>query len=199
MDLWDSYLKEASENDFGTSQIILNTGDRHNSSLKRYFDRGIELKPNAFMIKQYSYDKRYIRCIGISYDLLITIFDVNTCDIFVSRISKVPSKKEFSDMLKDIKKMNENNLELRLIGLQNNHLEITRFINTLHSKINCKVAEVDLFGKELRNILIDTKTGMLYNLLLENRIYRPGELINKIAFEDFESANSTKLIPNQKT
>ncbi len=34
-----------------------------------------------------------------------------------------------------------------------------------------------LFGNEIRHIALDTKTGLSYNVLLLDRIYRPGELV----------------------
>jgi hypothetical protein len=50
--------------------------------------------------------------------------------------------------------------------------------------------EVDLFGEEKRHIVMDMKTGLSYDLLLENRIYRPGELKNDEKEEDFQSSTA---------
>ena len=46
--------------------------------------------------------------------------------------------------------------------------------------------EIDLFGTDKRHIALDLKTGTSYDLFLENRIYRPGELANSEKEEDFQ-------------
>ena len=50
--------------------------------------------------------------------------------------------------------------------------------------------EIDMFGEEKRHMAIDMKTGLSYDLLLENRIYRPGELKNDEKEDDFQSSTS---------
>ncbi len=190
MDLWKAYVNKSLELSFGTAQILLNTGDRHNSSLAHYLDRCIEIKPNSSIYKNYSYESRYIRFPNITFDLVMTFFDVNTSSIFAFRTSQEFTNNELLKITSVIKKMESTNLECRAIGMQNNYLELLPNIKNIHKKIPCKLAELDLFGKEQRNILIDTKTGMSYNLLMENRIYRPGELLNKISYDEFEKTKS---------
>ncbi len=193
MDLWKAYTKERLEVNFGSTQLLLNTGDRHNSSLAHYSDRSVEVKPNSSIYKTYSYESRYIRFSDITFDLLITFFDVNTSSIVAFRVSKEFTNSELSKIESIVRQMKSTNLECRVIGLQNTHLELVPNITHIHEKIPCKLAELDLFGKEQRNILVDTKTGMSYNLLMENRIYRPGELLTKVNYDDFEKTKS-KLI-----
>ena len=54
------------------------------------------------------------------------------------------------------------------------------------------LVEVDLFGNEVRHVAIDLKTGLSYNVLIKNIIYKPGELINNLSFDDF-SKNVSRL------
>ena len=88
MDLWNELLLEESEGVFGSKQILLNTGERHHSSINRYLERSLELLPNSFIKKSYSYESRYIRIPNLVFDLLITIFDVNTSYAIILRKSK---------------------------------------------------------------------------------------------------------------
>ena len=47
------------------------------------------------------------------------------------------------------------------------------------------IFEADLFGSDRRNIAIDLKTGTSFNMLTENRLYKPGELANTTTEEQF--------------
>ncbi len=194
MDLWNVLMREKLNAPFGSEQLLLNTGDRHNSSINRYVDRSIELLPNTLLNKNYSDETRYIRTSNIGFDMLVVFFDVNSSHTIALRTSTVLTENELSSINTLIKKLKRSNIEIRLIGMQNNHAELASCFNSLHKKIIGVLSEADLFGKEQRHILIDTKTGMTYNLLLENRIYRPGELINKSTYEEFESSRKRLLI-----
>ena len=57
-------------------------------------------------------------------------------------------------------------------------------------RVNGHFMEVDLFGTDTRHIALDLKTGVSYNLLLLNRLYRAGELacqVNKEAYDKMRS------------
>ena len=194
MDLWNNFFHEKMEFGFGTRQLLLNTGDRHNSSLKRYFDRSIELNNDSFIKKSYSYEQRYIQVKNITFDIFVLFFDVNTSYSIAFRSSSILEDKKIDTLSKLIKKLKLSKIEARIIGLQNGHTDLSTFLNYMYDCIDCTLLEADIFGKEVRNILIDTKTGMSYNLLLENRIYRPGELINKQSFEEFQTQKKKLVI-----
>jgi hypothetical protein len=49
-----------------------------------------------------------------------------------------------------------------------------------------KLVEVDIFGTNTRHIAIDAKLGTSYNILMEDRLYRAGELVNNLTMENFE-------------
>jgi hypothetical protein len=82
--------------------------------------------------------------------------------------------------------MKAQNLELRLIGMQNSGTDAIRGLQ-VELKVRGRLVETDLFGTNMRNVALDTKTGMTYNMLLLNRIYRAGELTNTVSRADFEA------------
>ncbi len=194
MDFWEVLFRKKLDGSFGSDRLVLNTGDRHNSSINRYFDRGVVLAADSIIKKTYSYDTRYIRIPNLTFDLLVIFFDVNTSYTLAFRTGKIIGGKEIDKISSIIDELKRANIEARLIGMQNNHIEQTGFFQKLKDNVECKLMEVDLFGREQRNIIIDTKTGMTYNLLLENRIYRPGELINKQSYDEFFSTTKTLII-----
>ena len=49
-----------------------------------------------------------------------------------------------------------------------------------------------MFGTDARHVAIYLKTGASYNLLLLNRIYRPGELKNQQAYDEFRQRLGSK-------
>ena len=147
MDLWNVLMREKLNAPFGTQQLLLNTGDRHNSSVNRYLDRSVELLPNTLLNKNYNDETRYIRTSNINFDMLVVFFDVNSSHTIALRTSTVLNESELSSINALIKKLKKPNIEIRLIGMQNNHAEIDSFFNSLHKKITGVLAEVDLFGK----------------------------------------------------
>ena len=50
------------------------------------------------------------------------------------------------------------------------------------------IFEADLFGNSTRHIAIDIYSGMSFNVLLEDKLYKPGELVNNMTREQFERA-----------
>lgn len=135
---------------------------------------------------------RYIAATNLTYDAIMSIFDVNTKKLAVYRFYLSPGKiktdlKKYVDVLKASKP--KPNLEARLIGMQNGQDyyllldEMADFF--IANKI--KLVEIDLFGTEMRHVAIDSKLGMSFNILLEDRHYRPGELTNSMTVENFEA------------
>ena len=78
------------------------------------------------------------------------------------------------------------NVEARIMGLQNgeDHAFLGGLLGFL-SKQGIRLIEADLFGEETRHVAIDLKTGASYNVLLEDRHYRAGELVNRMTIDDF--------------
>ena len=137
-------------------------------------------------------ETRYIAAIGMSYDTMISIYDVNTRNIIVCRAFKYgdaekTALKWFVDSLRRAKP----NLEARIIGMQTDQKEYKPMLSELSDFFaanKIKLVEVDLFGANLRHVAMDAKLGTSYNLLTEDRIFRPGELVNQMTVENFENA-----------
>ncbi|MCL5430578.1 MAG: hypothetical protein M1504_03845 [Candidatus Marsarchaeota archaeon] len=129
---------------------------------------------------------RYIAALSMSYDVFLTIFDINNSIGLVSRFLKF--EKEQQTLLKDhMKRFRRANLEARVIGMQNDEgVDTMNEVNSFIKASKLQVNEIDLFGNEFRNIAIDLKTGLTFDVLVENRQYKPGELINKATQEQVE-------------
>ncbi|MGC8669858.1 MAG: hypothetical protein ACP5TL_01740 [Candidatus Micrarchaeia archaeon] len=147
---------------------------------------------NFFVIKQDQLPLRYIASIDITYELLLSIYEVNTSALFAARLLSI-SKDNISAIEKFIKGFKRPNFEVRLIGLQNNNK-----LDLLHSAFDIimnhklPIVEIDLFGNEMRHIALDSKIGASFNILKENRLYRPGELINNMTLEQLERSINKK-------
>ncbi len=130
--------------------------------------------------------RRYIAAENLTYDFIITFYDVNSPYLSVVRLFEAERlMKSLKRALKD-DASSRPNIEARIIGLQNGqeHGFLSEALDLL-SKRGVRLIEADLFGGDVRHIAIDLKTGASYNVLLEDRSYRPGELMNHMTLEDF--------------
>jgi hypothetical protein len=138
---------------------------------------------------QMNYDgmnKRYVCAASLTYEIFISIYDVNSRSAFAARSIDF-SKSLAAGMDKFIKKIKRPNLEARIIGLQNKSgIGPLLGISSWLSKRSVPICEIDLFGTSVRHVAIDLHTGMSFNILMEDRLYKPGELENKITMEQFE-------------
>lgn len=184
MDLWDSYVARSAIG-FGSAELTLSTGQRQHASLRQIEERSVSLEPSKARFLTYSEGARYIIAKDITFDLLLSVYDVNTRSAFVGRVTTDISPKTLmkirSRMLKG-----RPTLELRAIGLQNGYGNGVTDVEELYKRLKPVLMEIDLFGTDTRHIAFDLKTGVPYNLLLLNRIYRPGELACQVKKEDFD-------------
>ncbi|MDE1860827.1 MAG: hypothetical protein KGH72_03860 [Candidatus Micrarchaeota archaeon] len=193
MDLFEAYRKLLLSS-MGTKRVYLNSGARWNASVRQLHDISLEVGEGEATFVQYSDIRRYIIAKKISFDLFLSVFDVNTRKAIVMRTLQPLNKRDRGAMLpRYLSKFANPNIEIRAIGLQNGQSVLAENLDSIMSMGQMKafkkkgVAEIDLFGEEIRHIVFDLKTGATYNLLLENRIYRPGELINSsIKREDIQ-------------
>lgn len=185
MDLWKSFGERMGEG-FGQDRLFLGTSERKNASLNAVlgFSRNIDI--NMAFVQRADPQKRYIIAAGITHDLLLLAYNVDNGDLLASRISRLPDRKGWQTLNSRLAGMKAHTLELRLIGLQNGETDTIRGLQ-VELKTRGVLMEVDLFGSNMRNVVVDTKTGMSYNLLVLNRIYRAGELANTISKEDFNA------------
>ncbi len=137
-------------------------------------------------------ETRYIAATGMSYDAIISLFDVNTRSMMVCRLFRYDRtvKNKLDKFVKSLKR-DKPNIEARIIGMQSNQDGFSGMLNDLlHFFIanRIKLLEVDMFGSNTRHVAMDAKLGTSYNILMEDRIYRAGELVNSMTIENFENA-----------
>ncbi len=130
--------------------------------------------------------RRYLAFAGLSYDVMVSLYDVNSPAAYAARVFQM--KGLMPAVKAGLRRLgtSNTNLEARVIGLQNK--EDHAFLNgllALFSREGIRLIEADLFGDEIRHVAIDLKTGASFNILLEDRHYRPGELTNTMTLDDF--------------
>lgn len=187
VDLWNSYEKRAA-GDYAASALKLNTGERKYTSLKMVEEKAKELEINTALFQHYDETHRYITVKNLTYDLLLTIYDVNTRSALASRITREMGRNDWNKMRSLLKKVKNSNFELRAIGLQNNFVAPLVGLGAFYKSLGCTLMEADLFGNNVRHIAFDMKTGVSYDLLLANRLYRPGELVCQISRDNFSGS-----------
>lgn len=193
MDLWNAFIGEVGKSDFQNKKLDLRTGNRWNASVGQIADRSVEVTRNEARFIKYSEYNRYMLAREISHDLFFTVYDVDTRKLIGGRLTSVISKDDAVRVAALALKERMHNTEMRIIGLQDGEADLIGSVELLHKELKCRLIEVDLFGGEMRHIAMDASTGSSYNLLLLNRIYRPGELANTVTAQDFEAMKASKL------
>lgn len=131
---------------------------------------------------------RYVAATGVTYDMLVSLHEAGTGSVFVIRTFGFDSGTRLllNDYVESMRKAKPN-LEARIIGLQNgqNYEQVERMLGFLKEK-GITLVEADLFGSDTRNIAMDMKLGTSHNVLMNDRLYRPGELANTQTMEQFE-------------
>lgn len=119
-----------------------------------------------------------VGAINITADMVLSMYEINTRKLAIYRLPEVTlSAMPFFE--KFIRSIRRPVLEARIIGMQNDAspFQLIAFLDVLLSH-KIPLVEVDLFGNETRHVYIDLKIGTSMNVLMENRLYRPGELAN---------------------
>jgi len=204
VDFWNTYQKARQKEGFGKEQVTISARQRIHLSLNSVEGKYKYVEPSSAAILDYAKEgeegTRYIVAKQLSYDLLVSLYDVNASSMLAMRISKPEDKKTALDIAGSfVKKLKKPNLELRFIGMQNQTkgydsslVEIAEAIYNL--KPTPILVEVDLFGTLVRNIVLDAKLGMSFDLWLFNRAYKPGELQNTTSIDVF-NASASNLKP----
>jgi len=131
--------------------------------------------------------ERYVAAINLTYDAIITIYNVNSKELGVCRFYEFDSRavKALDGFLKGMK--GPRNLEARAIGFQDSDEPIA--VGAVADFIKARgirLAEADMFGGNIRHVAIDSKLGVGFDVLLENRVYKPGELKNLTTLDQFQ-------------
>lgn len=128
---------------------------------------------------------RYVGAESLTFDAVASVYEVNSGAAAVARFVEFGSVEAKFESF--VNWSRNPNFEVRIIGMQNG--QDTRKLDAFCSFLkrnHLKLFEADLFGAEKRHIAIDTSTGMSFNVLLEDRAYKPGELANSTTFEQYE-------------
>lgn len=189
MNFWDVYKKMA-VGDFFLSQINLSTKERQHTSLGMVQSESVELPPSTSIMHAYRDSRRYIIAKDVTYDVCISVYDVNKRMMMVSRFTRMPKTTDWTRIVQRVDSWKSSNVEIRAIGFQNKVEELPNIIEGFKDRTNGKFMEIDLFGSDIRHIVFDMKTGVSYNLLLLNRLYRAGELSCQMAKEEYDKTRS---------
>ncbi len=198
---FEKFLDEdASKEGFGKERYIRNFKERQNlSRLRLDSDSGCEYL-NAQGIYVGSYDalgKRYVACTDLVYDAMLVVFNQSSRRALVYRFGEFG--KEDDAMLSKYMKDFGADSEARLIGLQNGQqFSAVEKAYSLTFSRRIGVFEIDLFGNEQRHVAVDLKTGATFDVLVLNRPYRPGELVNRQTREQFERSSMSTAKSDEK-
>jgi hypothetical protein len=186
MDISKTYFNEKKKKDsFGRARLLLNnndrlgTPDRHHASLAGIEGDSKDLNKGEALFQAGIGEYRYILSKNITFDIFISLYDVDNKSFAGFRTERSPDEVSMLRFLEESKKRKMRNIEMRVYGMQDNDASMAQLIERIIRSSKASLVEVDIFGKEVRNLAFDLKTGMVFNLLLLNRIYRPGELANK--------------------
>jgi hypothetical protein len=177
--------------DFNSARYARNFKERQNISKNRLdppISESKYLKVGDYFTQKYdeSAGFRNIVAISLTYDILLSIYDGNSGRLFIRRFTEWSKEMEVK-LERDLALLKVPNFELRLIGLQNGQSwKVIADLIPLIKKRKFPVFEVDLFGEDVRHVSIDAKTGTSMDVLINNRLYKPGELRNNTTFEQFE-------------
>ena len=187
MDMWNACITALEKRAGNEGKVAISDSERRHASLGRVGDRSIDLAQGSAIFAKYSEEKRYITAKGISFDLFVSFYDVNSSSALVARISKGLGGKGHRMLKKSLSQIKNPNIEARIVGLQDGDMALLGEIKEFRKNYRSHLMEADLFGKNIRHVVLDLKVGILYDLLLLDRIYKPGELANTQTAEDFAS------------
>lgn len=197
MDFWDARREIMLREGFGTQRLILSSKasiisqNRPNSSLAAIQEKAKTVNPGEAAFQKYQeIGTRYLFAKDLTFDLFISIYDVNSFSGLVLRATMPLDRQALSTLRTQTSKLKNPNLEMRAIGMQNNDTSLMSVLDAVHGACNCKLIELDLFGNESRHVALDFKTGLSYDILLLNRIYRPGEKAITLTRDQFLKSTS---------
>ena len=182
------------------SEFVLRSKERpHISRAKIDIDSNARcVGTGSFLYSRYTseLDERYVAAAHLTYDLLFSMHELKTGKSIIYRPFQEAGLLGTAVRRKVEALGSGANIEARVIGMQNGQgLGIVQEISDFIIANGIRLVEVDLFGGDTRHIAIDAKLGTSFNILMEDRIYRPGELGNPMTMENFEAelaANNAK-------
>jgi len=205
MDFWNYFKKISASEKFTEEKLVLGVikstylpSDRANTSIASINDLAKMIKLGEILYEKNEVGKRYIFAYNLTYDLFASVYSVSKEVGVFFRMALPLDKNEVGTIKKLYRRLADRSIEARLIGMQNkqkNASDIVKSLLFLSNLSNSALVEVDLFGNEVRHVAIDLKTGLSYDVLLGNILYRPGELVNHLDFDEFsKGAVRLKLV-----
>ncbi len=185
MNFWSVYEEEKAKPEFGNVQLYIRSRDRIHLSLSHVEHHGVLLGMNQGTFRKYSEEGRFVMSKSLTHDLFVSIYDVNTTQSTVLRFSQKLSDGALKKVTTNLRALKKPNLEMRVIGLQDRDTELLSSAERLYASAKPALVELDVFGGETRHLVFDTKLGMVFNLLLLNRIYRPHELATTQSADEY--------------
>ncbi len=188
--------KESAQKDFGSERYARQYRARSHISISKVdeFGSSVYVGTDGYTSARYSESAApaYIAAKGLSYDWVVTLYDINSNTGGMWRSYKADFMQEMETFMKQLPRSAD--VEARIIGLQDDQ-DTAALKKTLSflNKHKITLMEADLFGDEIRHVAFDLKRGMTFDILLENRIYRPGELKNAGTADQFEAQLRTEL------
>ena len=130
--------------------------------------------------------RRYFAAENLTYDLFLAFYDPDSGRLWAWRFYDAKGIGKRIESIIGSAASKGHHIEARIIGLQDlqGHLFLRQMMELLHRHA-IKLVEADLFGREVRHIAIDLKTGSSYTILPGDRDPGPGELVNHMTLEDF--------------
>ncbi len=182
--------KEALQKEFGSARYVRQYRERWHISVSKVdeFGSSAYVNTDGSIEARYSESKgpAYLAAKGVSYDWIVTLYDINSRTGGIWRPYKADCIKGMEKFVRGLPKGAD--VEARMIGLQNGQdAAVVKGVLSFIGKRGIPLMEVDLFGDEIRHIAFDLKRGVTFDMLLENRIYRPGELKNGGTADQFEA------------
>lgn len=190
MDFWSVYERERARPEFGQGRLYISSRERIHLSLSTVERYAEQLELNHGAVRQFSERARYIIASNITHELFTTVYNVNTTQAFLLRFSIPLADATLKRIADTVKAARKPNIELRVVGLQDSEKELVGAVDRFHAAFKSSLMEVDMFGGETRHVIFDLKLGMLFNLLLLNRIYKPHELATTLPLDDFNRKRS---------
>ncbi|VVB77221.1 Uncharacterised protein [uncultured archaeon] len=190
VDFWNVYRKSRATEGFSKSRLYLSARDRIHASLSSVERSALTLDMSKGLALKYDESTRYLIAKDLTYDMLVSIYDVNSSFSVVFRESTILDDSEIARIRRQVAKAGKSNLELRAIGLQNNYSALINSLEDLCKVMKFNLQEIDVFGSGVRHIVFDTKVGMAFDLLPQNRVIGPNDLVNRLSIDDFNKARS---------
>lgn len=190
MDFWKAYQTARASGDFGRQRLCLRSRDRVHASLSAVEPCGTRIEINRCIAAAYSEGARYMMAEDLTYDLLVSLYDVNSSSAVLLRASSPLDKKTLAGIGRRLGRMGKPNLEVRAVGLQSGDPAMLDSLGKIQGMAKCDLQEVDLFGTNARHVVFDLKVGMMLDLLPLNRLFRPDELVNGLGLDGFARLRS---------